>query len=182
EDKPDLLMITIDRKNSERYQGIIDANGLSISEAMERYFIQSEQIGTCLKLAIGKVISPDKAESWVAGGIMIQKLPEVNELTWEEAKAFFNTIRDDELLDPNLSQEKLLYSLYHEMEVIAYDSIKIIYKCRCSKEKAIQIIISLGYDNIKDYMIDNKISIDCQFCNKSQKFSLKQVKNILNIS
>ena len=175
------ITVTIDRPlyNNQRYQGIIETNNMTISAAMEKYFYQSEQINTLLKLAVGKIIIPGKKETWCGGGIMIQKLPDDDsEDLWIDAQAYFLTIRDDELFDPTLSLEKFLYSVYHEVDIKIYDYLPIVNQCRCSREKAEQAILSIGLEDAMSLLINEKISVDCQFCNKSQDFFLADLKKL----
>lgn len=173
------LTITIDRRssNAQRYQGIIEVNNLNISEAVERYFNQSEQIKTLVKLKTGKLMLSGGKEITCAGGIMIQKLPE-NEESWEDASAYFATIKDDELLDPSLTTDNLLYSLFHEIGVKVYDKVYLVNECRCSPEKAINVIISLGKNEIISLLNDNKLEINCQFCNQSQVFTRDEIETL----
>lgn len=177
--KKAFLIVTIDRKiyNNQRYQGVVEINDMSISEAVEKYFYQSEQIKTAIRFAVGDLILPGQDPRICAGGIMIQKLPENDEL-WNDAMAYFATIRDDELLDPNNKLETLLYSLYHEMDVRIYDYISLINKCRCSREKAIEVLLSLGAKDAFELLVNNKIDINCQFCNQSQIFNKKDLEMI----
>ena len=86
------------------------------------------------------------------------------------------TIRDHELIDPSISAEKLLYSLYHEVGVTIYDYLPIVNKCRCSRERAIQVLKAIGEEEIESLIVDGKISVKCQFCNQSQDFLIKEVK------
>ncbi len=168
-----MLNVTVDYKG-QRYQGIVEVNNMQISQAIESYFAQSEQIKTSMKLAIWNV-----ADSWCGGGIMIQELPnEDDEQTWEEANIFLNTVKDNELLNPNLSLESLLYSIYHEAKVRAYNHIPISHKCRCSHERAEEIVKSLGFEEAKDLIIDDKLSVICQFCNVSQDFTAHDVETL----
>ena len=173
------LTVTIDRKiyNNQRYQGVVEVNDMSISQAVEKYFYQSEQIKTSIKFAVGNLILPGSKEIPCAGGIMVQKLPG-NDEAWNDAQAYFATIRDDELLDPHMPLEDLLYSLYHEVGVKIYDYIPLVNKCRCSREKAEQVLLSIGAKDALSLLVDNKIEINCQFCNKSQVFNEDDVKKI----
>lgn len=175
------LSVTIDRKlyNTQRYQGIVETNNMTIAQAVEKYFYQSEQIKTSLKLAVGNVRVLGSKEISCAGGIMIQKLPGNDEI-WNDAQAYFITIRDDELLDPSLSLEDLLYSLYHEVGVTIYDYVPIINQCRCSKEKAEQVLLSIGSKDALELLVDDKLEINCQFCNTSQIFAEKDIKKIFS--
>lgn len=175
------LSVTLDRKlyNTQRYQGVVDVDNMTVSEAVEKYFYQSEQIQTSIKLSVGTLILPENKRKICAGGIMIQRLPGDDD-HWHEANIYFNTIRDDELIDPNLSLEQLLYSLYHEVGVKIYDYVPILNKCRCSREKAEQILLSIGKKEALSLISENKIEISCQFCNNSQIFTTKEVVNLFS--
>lgn len=176
------LAVTIDRKssNNQRYQGIVELKNSSIAEAVEKYFQQSEQIETLIKLSIGRNTLTNQEENWCGGGIMLQKLPG-NEDIWTDTQAYFLTIRDHELIDPSISAQHLLYSLYHELGVIVYDYLPIIHKCRCSNEKAQNILKSIGKNEAISLIVDGKISIICQFCNESQNFSKEELDRIYDI-
>lgn len=178
-----LLMVTVDQKNNHRYQGVVEIKNNNIAQAIEEYFYQSEQINTSIKLSIGKILLPEKHETWCGGGIIVQKLPlKGEETSWEEAQLYFSTIRDDELLDSNLSLENLLYSVYNQMDVTIYEQLPIIHKCRCSRERVEQVIESLGYEEANSILIDDRISVSCQFCNKSQDFLQTDLDRIFNKS
>lgn len=175
------LSVTIDRKlySTQRYQGIVETVNMTIAQAVEKYFYQSEQIKTSLKLAVGNIIVPGSKEISCGGGIMIQKLPGDDD-PWNDAQAYFATIRDDELLDPSLPLEELLYSLYHEVGVTIYDYSPIVNKCRCSKEKAEKVLLSIGSKDALELLADNKLEINCQFCNKSQVFTEEDINKVFS--
>ena len=167
-----LLGITINH-SGKNYQGIVEVKDLDISKAMEDYFNQSEQIDTSIKLTVWNIDN-----SWIAGGIIIQKLPDDEADEWQEANIYFSTIKDKELVDPNLSLEQLLYSVYHEIGVTGYDSIDITHKCKCSRLQAEKIIHSLGYEEAKSMVIDDKIFVCCHSCNISQNFNSEELERI----
>ncbi len=70
------LGMTIDQgTQASRYQGLVQLDGTEGLEAAgHRYFRQSEQIPTRLRLATARVVG-SAGESWRAGGIMAQFLP-----------------------------------------------------------------------------------------------------------
>jgi molecular chaperone Hsp33 len=176
-----LLVVTLDQNNksNQRYQGMVEVGNKSISEAMEEYFSQSEQIETSFKIAVGNIMVPGKQQAWCAGGIMIQEMPkDKHENAWDEAQIFFKTVKDHELLDSQLSIESLLYSLYHELNIKIYEDIEITHKCRCSRDKVEEVIKSFGLDEAISLLIDGKMSVNCQFCNISQEFSENEINKI----
>jgi molecular chaperone Hsp33 len=168
-----MLSVTVDHKG-KRYQAIVEVNNMNITEAIEKYFAQSEQINTSLKLSIWNLDNV-----WYAGGILIQELPNIeDDNLWQEANILLSTVKDSELLNPKISLEQLLYSVYHEAKVRAFDKIDIIHKCRCSRERAENIIKSIDINEAKELIIDGKLSVNCQFCNIAQDFTLNDVENL----
>lgn len=177
--KDSLLLVTIDRKNNNRYQGIVEITKNSISEALEDYFHQSEQIETSIKIKVGKLQQPNQNEIWCGGGILIQALPseDTNE-SWRESNIFFSTIKDDELIDPSLTIENLLYALYNEMDVVIYDELAIEHQCRCSRHKIDNVILSLGREESEQALREDKIIVNCEFCNKIYEISRSDLDEI----
>ena len=84
------LAFTVDQgPNTELYQGIVDLQGKNLTECALRYFKQSEQIDTDLKLFLQ---APEgESGSWLAAGIMLQKMPLKggNESSPEEMEEYF---------------------------------------------------------------------------------------------
>src|SRR3546814_7543259 len=69
------LAVTFDQAlTGERYQGIVPLDGDTLADAVERYFVQSEQIPTLVRLGMER--GPDGCR---AGGLFLQHLPEGEE-------------------------------------------------------------------------------------------------------
>lgn len=78
------LAMTVDQGTAaSRYQGIVPLDGDGLEAAAHRYFEQSEQIPTRVRLAVAEVMSRRPGEApahaWRAGGILVQFLPEATE-------------------------------------------------------------------------------------------------------
>jgi ribosomal protein L11 methyltransferase len=114
-----VFVMTLDRgQDFERTQGITPIEGESLSLAAEHYFQQSEQIPTRVRLAVGSVVT-DEGVGWRAGGALIQLIAGdeargSTEEAWDRSRALFQTLADDELLDPTITPEVLLFRLFHE--------------------------------------------------------------------
>ena len=114
-----VFIMTVDRgADFERTQGVTPIEGESLSLCAEHYFTQSEQVPTKVRLAVGEV-ETEAGRTWRAGGAMIQVIAGdesrgSTEEVWERTRALFNTLGDDELIDPTISAETLLYRLFHE--------------------------------------------------------------------
>ena len=114
-----VFIMTIDQgPDTERYQGVTPIEGETLAFCAERYFAQSEQTPTRVRLAVGQ--SDDgSGPKWRAGGILMQNIAEddargATAEAWREAQSLFETVGEDELIDPTLTPETLLYRLFHE--------------------------------------------------------------------
>lgn len=173
--------MTIDQgPDMDQYQGIAAIDGDSLAQCAEHYFRQSEQIPTRIRLACGQVQTPGEDATWRGGGVMIQRV--AGDATrgsaddaWETAKALFETITDEELIDPDLSQNALLYRLFHETGVRLIESAPIEAKCRCSYERLQGTLKSFDRKTLEDMADDGVITADCEFCQSSYEFKLENI-------
>ena len=166
------LAITFDQSNGERYQGIVPLEGANLAEAAQHYFSQSEQIPSLVRLAVDDT-------GHIAGGILIQHLPEGEEgrdrihtrldhPEWEHVRILAETIRAAELVDAELPFEHLLWRLFHdEEEVRVLAGIQLAKGCRCSHEHVCSVLARFEAGERAD-MADEEgfISVDCEFCSR----------------
>ena len=169
------VAITFDlAATGQRYQGIVPLEGASLSEACEHYFVQSEQVPTLIRVAVRS-----SGESCVAGGLLVQHLPEGEEgrerlhveldhPEWAHVAALAGSTRHDELVDPALSLEALIWRLFHEeQEVRVIKGKELSRGCRCSLDHYRAIIARFPGDE-QAAMRDERgaIVIDCAFCSR----------------
>lgn len=168
------LAITFDQAVSgERYQGIVPLEGGSLSEAIERYFAQSEQLPSLVRAAV----AANGLAGHVAGGILIQHLAEGEEgrerlhvrmdhPEWEHVAALGGSIRADELTDAALPLDGIVWRLFHEEdEVRVLSASRLARGCRCS-EAHIRDVIGRFPASEQAEMVDGDglIRVDCAFC------------------
>lgn len=169
------LAFTVDQGEfTERYQGIVELKD-TLLESIHHYFSQSEQIGTAIKMAVGK----GDDGKWRAGAIMLQHTPDHSNIpqdskpiaeNWNRAQILLETCTDVELLDSKLHDETLLYRLFHEEGVIIYKPQRITKGCRCTPEKLKGVLSMLSADDLDHAANDGKITMTCEFCNKDFDF------------
>ncbi len=169
------LAITFDVASSgQRYQGIVPLAGSTLAEACENYFAQSEQVPTLIRVAVRSTGS-----GCVAGGLLVQHLAEGEEgrerlhvrmdhPEWDHVAALAGSIRHDELIDPGLSLEALVWRLFHEeTEVRVEQGPPLVRGCRCSLKHYATVIASFPEADQVDMRNDaGVIVIDCAFCSK----------------
>ena len=91
--------------------------------------------------------------------------------TWERARAFIETTQDDELLDPSISAETLLYRLFHEDGVRVFDPQPLRAACACNRGKIEAVLSRYSEDDLRDMVEDGEISVTCEFCRRRYRFT-----------
>ena len=172
------LAFTVDQgAGTKPYQGIVALNGVSLQETTRHYFTQSEQIDTAIRLALGQ----DARGHWRGGAIMIQRLPEEglsdSESTenWARATTLLASCTEAELLDTEIPVQDLLFRLFHEEGVRVYDPQPVTESCRCSEDRAINILVSMGPEDRHDMAVDGRISVKCEFCSREYSFDEAEI-------
>jgi molecular chaperone Hsp33 len=168
------LAITIQPRNGQRYQGIVEIIGDTLSECLEQYFSQSEQLPSRVWLA---------ANGAQCGGLFLQRLPEEqakegDEDAWDRLTHLASTVKEDELL--GLETGELLHRLYHEEEVRLYDSKVMQFGCSCSRQRTLDAVMSLGSEEIREILIEQGgVKVDCQFCAEKYEFTEDDLIDLL---
>ncbi|MBI1686670.1 Hsp33 family molecular chaperone [Caulobacter hibisci] len=167
-----VFIMTLDQgPDMERYQGVTAIEGESLALCAEQYFMQSEQIPTRVRLAVGQA-DTGEGLSWRAGGILIQTIAgdetrgETKE-AWNHAQALFETTGEDELIDPSVPTTTLLWRLFNEDGVRLIDEKPLRAFCRCSEDR-IGVVLQSFSPEEKAEMIepDGKIHVTCEYCSR----------------
>lgn len=173
------LAITFDLETSgERYQGIVPLEGESIAEAAQSYFAQSEQIPSLVRIGVER-----RGDGMIAGGLLLQHLPEGEEgrdrihtrldhPEWQSVAVLGGSVRGDELADPDLPLETLLWRLFNEEEVRTLPGVPISRGCRCDPEHVASVIYRFPAEDRAEMLDeDGMISVDCEFCARRFSFA-----------
>ena len=98
---------------------------------------------------------------------------------WVEAQSLVSTIQDDELTDPQIGVENLLFRLFHQRGVHIYRPSGMINKCGCSRQKIVAIIGGFSpAEREEAYIASNKvdtISSKCEFCGKQYHVTRQEI-------
>ncbi|WP_298190211.1 Hsp33 family molecular chaperone HslO [Novosphingobium sp.] len=169
------LAITFDlAATGQRYQGIVPLEGETLADACESYFVQSEQIPTLIRLGVRS-----DANGCVAGGLLIQHLPEgeegrerlhvqIDHPEWEHMRIMGGAVRPAELVDPGLDLETVLWRLFHEeQEVRVEPGLPIVKGCRCTSDYYRSVLARFGKAEREEMRNeDGLILVDCAFCSR----------------
>jgi molecular chaperone Hsp33 len=179
--------ITLDPKDrqpgQQPYQGIVPLHGdhreplQELSQVLEHYMLQSEQLDTRLVLA---------ANDEVAAGLLIQRLPVEGEGNLEGSgrrneddiglSEGFNriahltaTLTQEELLA--LDAETILHRLFWEERVLRFEPGTPRFACSCSRERVGSMLKSLGREEIDGIVAERgDVEIGCEFCGQQYHF------------
>ncbi|MFC3163114.1 Hsp33 family molecular chaperone [Ciceribacter thiooxidans] len=200
-----VLAFTIDQGSfMQPYQGIVPLDGTSLEEIAGVYFRQSEQIPTRVRLGVAEFFDRDEEghprRGWRAGGLIAQFLPEAPERmrqpdlhggdgddgeyvfseddAWSEAQVLVDTVDADELTDPQIGIERLLFRLFHERGVRVYQPQPVFDRCSCSREKIKGVLKSFSDEEIEESQEDGAITVTCEFCSTTYRYEAAEVREV----
>ena len=181
--------ITLDPRDKlpgqQPYQGVVPLFGdrheklEKLSEVLEHYMLQSEQLDTRLILA---------ADSKVAAGLLIQRLPVkgqgnlegridsdanedqigINE-DYQRIAMLAATLTQEELL--SLDAETILRRLFWEESILRFEPVNPTFACSCSRDRVSNMLRSLGTAEIESIIEERgKVDVGCEFCGAQYDF------------
>ena len=170
------LMITVSPQEGEPYQGIVALEKSSLSACLEDYFIQSEQLATRI------ILHASSKNTAQAAGLLLQTLPAVNqhhEAEFQHVCALASTVKEDELY--TLTNEELLYRLYHQEKVRLFEAQPISFKCSCSRERCLASLASITPEEILDMLKEQgNIEMHCEYCGSDYHFEKDDLQILLD--
>jgi molecular chaperone Hsp33 len=182
--------ITLDPKDrlpgQQPYQGVVPLHGdhneplHEISQVLEHYMLQSEQLDTKLILA---------ANDEVAAGLLIQRLPVEGSANlsggsrnedeiglsehYNRIAHLASTLKEEELL--TLDAATILRRLFWEEDVRYFEpqvgANGPRFACTCSRERVGSMLRSLGHEEIDSIIAEQgQVEIGCDFCGQHYHF------------
>ena len=181
--------ITLDPRDrlpgQQPYQGVVPLHGdrreplQHLSEVLEHYMLQSEQLDTRLVLA---------ADDEVAAGLLIQRLPvtgaanlaggvlvsaDEDEIGRNEAynriSMLAGTLTAEELLA--LQPAQILHRLFWEETLRVFEPQAPRFACSCSRERVADMLRGLGEDEIRGLIAERgEAEVGCDFCGAVYRF------------
>ncbi len=156
-----------------RYQGIIELTGQTLSDSLQQYFSQSEQLPSSLQLFANR----DRV-----AGLLIQKMPDsvddgLDNEDWNRINLLTQTVSADELL--NLSAIDVIKRLYHQEDVRIYKQQNVYFNCSCSRQRIDTVLETMGRNSVFELLEEQDIiTVDCEFCNQTYHYDQQQVEQL----
>jgi molecular chaperone Hsp33 len=182
------LTVTLENEDlSQRYQGVVPLNGERLADCLRDYFESSEQLPTRLWLhatqkgASGLLLQRLSDDSVLARTKLDKhaELPERAEIddAWHRVQLLGDTLRGEEL--QALSDREILRRLFAEDDVRLFESAPVFFRCRCSRERVIGMLRSLGAEETRSVLAERgEVEVRCDFCNRAYRFDSVDVEKL----
>ena len=171
------LNITKDLGLKEPYRGSVPIISGELAEDFTFYFAKSEQ--TPSAVALGVLVDVDHSIK-AAGGFVIQLLPglKADEITLIEL--LLSRVEPvTKLLEKGLNMEQILSHVLPDVEVL--DEMEVHFRCKCSRERVEQTLISLGRSELEQILEDDgRAELVCHFCNERYLFEEEDLRTIIS--
>jgi molecular chaperone Hsp33 len=187
--------ITLDPQDKlpgqQPYQGVVPLHGdqreplQQVSQVLEHYMLQSEQLDTRLVLA---------ANDELAAGLLIQRLPVEGEGNLAGRRSEdeiglnedFNriahlaaTLTAQELL--TLDADTVLRRLFWEEPVLRYRPLQPRFACSCSRQRVAGMLKGLGREEVDGIVAErHQVEIGCEFCGQQYHFDAVDVGELFS--
>lgn len=176
-----MLRVVKDLGLKEPYVGQTALQTGEIAEDLTYYFATSEQVPSGVGLG---VLMEKNNTVRQAGGFIVQLMPFTEDkviTTLEKNLSAFSSVTN--VLDEGKTPEEMLGMLLKGLDLEIVDTMPARFYCGCDKKRVERAIISIGKKEIKEMISENKdIEVNCHFCNTAYRFSVKELKELLEKS
>ncbi|MEX0976237.1 MAG: Hsp33 family molecular chaperone HslO [Woeseia sp.] len=164
--------ITVDAGVMERpYQGIVEVRGNSLADSIENYYARSAQIPSHLALV---------SDTFCCGGILLQQMPGEERPSaddWQRLSLLASTLR---LADISKGVGPILLTrLFAEDDVRVFHARSAVFRCRCSRRRAENVLRLLGEREIRSVLAEQgKVEVTCEYCGQHRHFNAVAVDGL----
>ena len=163
--------ITVD--SGERpYQGIVAIEGDTLASSLEHYFDRSVQVPSHVALV---------ANDETAGGLLLQQMPgqPIDPDDWNRMHFLAETLSIGDF-DGEAGIE-LIGKLFAEDDVRVYEPKPVDFRCRCTSQKAEDVLKMLGEDEARETLDElGTIEIVCEYCGRKRGYDAVDVSRLFS--
>ena len=173
------LTVIKDMGLKEPYSGQTVLQTAEIAEDLTYYFATSEQVPS--SVGLGVLMEKDNTVR-CAGGFIVQVMPFIDEAVLSKLEENINKIQSvTSMLDNGHTPEEMLSQVLEGLDMQIVDTMPAQFYCNCSKERIEKAIISIGKKDIQSMIDDGEdIEVKCHFCNTAYKYSVDELKELIN--
>ncbi|WP_205720008.1 Hsp33 family molecular chaperone HslO [Fodinibius halophilus] len=148
----------------------------NVTDDLAYYMVQSEQIPSAVLLDVGMT---DEGKVNEAGGLIIQRMPDAPEGTIEELQ---EKMLEFESIDTLLAEgnyiDDIMEMAMDPIEVKELDRQPVDFFCRCTRERFINALAMLGYEDLKE-ISDEGQELVCHYCNEQYNITQEEIEKLL---
>lgn len=161
----------------EMYRGATAIDDTTLENGIAAHFGNSTQVDAILRVGCTQAEDGSVIQ---AGGLLLERLPEENDLPSLSIEAFterFAWVRDADL--PQLMTQ-IAFGAFGEERIEVLDRSDISWACRCSTEKIEDTLVSIGAAEL-DAMIreDHGAEVICNFCGTAWQVTEERLIELL---
>lgn len=154
--------ITVDT-GDRPYQGIVEIERSSLANSLQNYFARSVQVPSHVMLV---------SDASLSGGILLQQMPgqsTLNDDDWNRLGYVVATLRASDF--ENSDNMELIGKLFAEDDVRVFESKPVVFRCRCSQQRAEEVLRMLGEDETREAVEEQGIvDVTCEYCGRQRSF------------
>ncbi len=175
------LRVVKDMGLKEPYVGQTLLQTGEIAEDLTYYFATSEQVPSSVGLGVlmerGNTVKQ-------AGGFIVQLMPFAEEAVIARLEENLGRITSvTAMLDEGKTPEQMLECILEGLNCEITETGPVAFNCNCDRSRIEKVLISLGKQEIQDMIEEGQeIEVNCHFCNKQYKFSVKELKRLYHKS
>ena len=171
------VQVTRFTKLRQNYTSQSPIQTVEVAEDLAYYLAMSEQVGSVLSL--GVLVDPDY-HTIVAGGFLVQALPDVTNDAFDKIEANLKTIGTvTNYLKAHPNAEQLMERILDGFTVQEVYNERIHFACPCSRERFFDRLASLPMHDKKELAEDEVTELTCHYCNEKYHFSKEDMQTLL---
>ena len=173
-----ILSVIKDLGLKEPYTGQTHLVSGEIAEDIAYYYAASEQVPSVV--ALGVLMNKENTVRR-AGGFIIQLMPFAEDSVIDRLEKKVSEISSiTKLLDQDMTPEMILEYILGDFGLEILDRLPASFACNCTKHRVEKAILSIGRKEINEMIEENKpIEVNCHFCNTHYRFSVEELKELL---
>ncbi len=164
----------------EPYYGSVPIVSGEIAADITHYLAQSEQINSAVSL--GVFVESEQGRVAAAGGYLVQVMPGAQaESIAAIEKAVTAAPHVTELIRGGANAEEMMAGVFGDLSLTVMETHAVEFRCKCSYERAINIVTMLGEAEVRDMIEKDKgAELTCHFCGEVYFLDEAALADILN--
>ncbi len=154
-------------------QGHVELEAMDPALDLAKVLETSDQVPSCLALATAY-----EEELTFSGGVLIQALPDHDDEIFDALKERCRSGAVDDILRAQQHPEEILGALFPARE----DSLCIrpAYRCTCSRDKAREVLLSLGLSELEAIRTEvGESEVSCHFCGDTYHLDSDDIDRVI---